>query len=95
MTEAMERCRVVVIGGGVVGVSILYHLALRGLTDSVLLERNELTSGSTWHAAGNCPNFSTSQRYRLQAYSTVSSAAWRGGGVSVQLSRHRFAATCA
>ena len=48
-----------------------YHLALRGLTDSVLLERNELTSGSTWHAAGNCPNFSTSQAVMaMQAYST-------------------------
>ena len=71
MSEATEQCRVVVIGGGVVGISVLYHLALRGLTDAVLLERDELTSGSTWHAAGNCPNFSTSQAIMaMQAYST-------------------------
>ena len=44
--------RVVVIGGGVVGCSILYHLAKNGWTDVVLLERMELTSGSSWHAAG-------------------------------------------
>ena len=43
----------VVIGGGLVGCSILYHLAQKGWTDAVLLERSELTSGSTWHAAAN------------------------------------------
>ncbi|MEX0319869.1 MAG: FAD-dependent oxidoreductase [Ruegeria sp.] len=52
--------RVIVIGGGAVGCSILYHLALAGVTDTVLLERNELTSGSTWHAAGNIPTYATS-----------------------------------
>ncbi len=52
--------RVVVIGGGAVGCSILYHLALAGVTDTVLLERDELTSGSTWHAAGNIPTYATS-----------------------------------
>ena len=46
------EARVVVIGGGVVGVSVLYHLAKIGWTDVVLLEKDELTSGSTWHAAG-------------------------------------------
>lgn len=55
-----ETARVVVIGGGAVGASILYHLALAGVTDTVLLERNELTSGSTWHAAGNIPTYATS-----------------------------------
>jgi len=45
------QARVVIIGGGVVGVSTLYHLAKEGLTDCVLLEKNELTAGSTWHAA--------------------------------------------
>ncbi|MEK9851093.1 MAG: FAD-binding oxidoreductase, partial [Candidatus Puniceispirillum sp.] len=49
--------RVVVIGGGAVGCSVLYHLAEMGWTDCILLEKNELTSGSTWHAAGNCPNY--------------------------------------
>ena len=52
--------RVVVIGGGAVGCSILYHLALAGVTDTILLERDELTSGSTWHAAGNIPTYATS-----------------------------------
>jgi dimethylglycine dehydrogenase len=47
-----ERYQVVVIGGGIVGASVLYHLTLRGLTDVVLVERSELTAGSSWHAAG-------------------------------------------
>ncbi|NOC92358.1 FAD-dependent oxidoreductase [Ruegeria sp. HKCCD6604] len=55
-----DTARVVVIGGGAVGTSILYHLALAGVTDTLLLERNELTSGSTWHAAGNIPTYATS-----------------------------------
>jgi dimethylglycine dehydrogenase len=55
-----SHARVVVIGGGAVGCSALYHLTRLGWTDVVLIERDELTAGSTWHAAGNCPNFSTS-----------------------------------
>ncbi|SDD70496.1 GcvT family protein [Rhodospira trueperi] len=54
------QARVVVIGGGVVGVSTLYHLAAKGWTDVVLVERKELTSGSTWHAAGLLPLFNMS-----------------------------------
>ncbi|MGE3831962.1 MAG: FAD-dependent oxidoreductase, partial [Parvibaculaceae bacterium] len=54
------HARVVVIGGGVVGVSTLYHLAKKGWSDAVLLERKELTSGSTWHAAGLLPLFNLS-----------------------------------
>lgn len=54
------HARAVVIGGGVVGVSTLYHLAKKGWTDSVLIERKELTSGSTWHAAGLLPLFNMS-----------------------------------
>ncbi|MBL8701104.1 MAG: GcvT family protein [Alphaproteobacteria bacterium] len=54
------QARVVVIGGGVVGVSTLYHLARKGWRDCVLLERKELTSGSTWHAAGLLPLFNLS-----------------------------------
>ena len=53
------KTKVVVVGGGVVGVSALYHLAKKGLTDAVLVERKELTSGSTWHAAGLLPLFNT------------------------------------
>ncbi len=66
-----ERTRVLIIGGGAVGASCLYHLAKLGWTDSLLVEQDELTSGSTWHAAGNCPTFSTSWGLlKLQTYST-------------------------
>ncbi len=54
------HARVVVIGGGVVGVSTLYHLTKKGWSDVVLLERTELTAGSTWHAAGLLPLFNMS-----------------------------------
>ena len=47
-----KSCKVVVIGGGVVGTSCLYHLAKFGWKDVILLERDQLTSGTTWHAAG-------------------------------------------
>ena len=47
-----HETQVVVIGGGVVGASVLYHLTKAGWTDAILLERRELTAGSTWHAAG-------------------------------------------
>ncbi len=74
MADFPTTARVVIIGGGAVGASALYHLGKAGWTDCVLLEKNELTAGSTWHAAGNCPNFSTSwavmnmQRYSLSLY---------------------------
>jgi len=77
MSDFPTTARVVVIGGGVVGTSTLYHLAKGGWTDCLLLEKNELTAGSTWHAAGNCPNFSSSwavmnmQRYGLEMYRTL------------------------
>ncbi|MEX1173886.1 MAG: FAD-dependent oxidoreductase, partial [Chloroflexota bacterium] len=51
-TQRPTQARAVVIGGGIVGVSVAYHLARRGWTDTVLLERDQLTSGTTWHAAG-------------------------------------------
>jgi dimethylglycine dehydrogenase len=62
------------------GVSALYHLAKAGWTDCVLLEKNELTAGSTWHAAGNVPTFSTSwsimnmQRYSTELYRGLAQA---------------------
>ncbi|MEM9223005.1 MAG: FAD-dependent oxidoreductase [Pseudomonadota bacterium] len=74
MAQVPDTARVVVIGGGAVGVSVLYHLGMMGWHDCVLLEKNELTAGSTWHAAGNCPNFSANwavmnlQRYSLALY---------------------------
>ena len=52
-----SKAKVVIVGGGVVGVSALYHLAKKGWSDVVLVERKELTSGSTWHAAGLLPLF--------------------------------------
>ncbi len=81
MADLPSHVRVVVIGGGAVGCSTLYHLAKLGWTDAVLLEKNELTSGSTWHAAGNCPNFSGSwgliklQRYSTQLYARIAAEA--------------------
>ena len=77
MSDFPTTARVVIIGGGAVGTSTLYHLAKAGWKDCVLLEKNELTAGSTWHAAGNCPNFSGSwailnmQRYGLEMYRTL------------------------
>ena len=77
MSSMPTTARVVIIGGGVVGTSSLYHLAKAGWTDCVLLEKNELTAGSTWHAAGNVPTFSTSwsimnmQRYSTELYSRL------------------------
>ena len=51
------QARVVIIGGGVMGIGLLYHLADEGWTDTLLIEKGALTSGSTWHAAGQCPSF--------------------------------------
>ena len=53
--QLKQQARVVIIGGGIVGVSILYHLTVAGWSDVVLCERSELTAGSTWHAAGLLP----------------------------------------
>lgn len=52
-----SHARVVIIGGGIMGVGLLYHLAVEGWDDCILVEKGELTSGSTWHAAGQCPSF--------------------------------------
>ncbi|MGR3761488.1 GcvT family protein [Roseobacteraceae bacterium NS-SX3] len=77
MSDFPTSARVVIIGGGVIGCSSLYHLAKKGWTDCVLLEKNELTAGSTWHAAGNVPTFSTSwsimnmQRYSTELYARL------------------------
>ncbi len=80
MADLPGTARVVIIGGGAVGASCLYHLARAGWTDCVLLEKNELTAGSTWHAAGNVPTFSASwsvmnmQRYSAELYRGLAEA---------------------
>ncbi|MFB2550053.1 GcvT family protein [Ensifer soli] len=72
-----SHARVAVIGGGVVGCSVLYHLTKFGWTDVVLLERSELTSGSTWHAAGGMhtingdPNVAKLQKYTVELYKEI------------------------
>lgn len=71
------HAQVVVIGGGVVGCSVLFHLAKFGCKDAVLLERDELTSGSTWHAAGGMhtingdPNVAKLQKYTIELYREI------------------------
>ena len=72
-----SHAQVVVIGGGVVGVSVLYHLTKAGWKDVVLIERSELTSGSTWHAAGGChtlnndPQVAKLQSYTIDLYKEI------------------------
>ena len=72
-----SHAKVVIIGGGVVGCSVLFHLAKFGWKDCVLLERNELTSGSSWHAAGQIhtissdPNISRLQGYTINLYKEI------------------------
>ena len=57
MADWREEARVVIVGGGAMGAGLLYHLAHEGWTDTVLIEKGELSSGSTWHAAGLIPHF--------------------------------------
>ncbi|NNM62317.1 MAG: FAD-dependent oxidoreductase [Steroidobacteraceae bacterium] len=92
------HARVVVIGGGVVGVSTLYHLARKGWTDVVLLERAELTAGSTWHAAGLLPLFNMSytvgqlHKYSVDLYKKL--PAETGQDVSFHVTGNLRLATC-
>jgi dimethylglycine dehydrogenase len=81
------HAQAVVIGGGLVGCSILYHLAKLGWNDAVLLERDELTSGSTWHAAANIhglhdsTNISRIQHYTMNLYKELEKETGQGCGV--------------
>ena len=92
------HARAVVIGGGVVGVSTLYHLVKKGWTDSVLVERRELTSGSTWHAAGLLPLFNLSysvgqiHKYSVALYRTLEAETGLDVGLR-QVSNIRLART--
>ena len=98
-----NTARVVVIGGGVVGCSVLYHLTERGWRDVVLLERSELTSGSTWHAAGGMhtvnadPNVAKLQKYTIELYRRIAEQSGQDiglhvtGGVLLAATPDRFA----
>ena len=84
-----SHAQVVVIGGGVVGCSVLFHLARAGWTDIVLLERDELTSGSTWHAAGGMhtingdPNVAKLQKYTISLYKEIEELSGQATGVHI------------
>lgn len=92
------HARVVVIGGGVVGVGTLYHLVKKGWSDVVLLERHELTSGSTWHAAGLLPLFNMSysvgqiHKYSVKLYGELEAETGQNVGFS-RCSNIRLACT--
>jgi glycine cleavage system aminomethyltransferase T/glycine/D-amino acid oxidase-like deaminating enzyme len=99
---APERSEIVIIGGGVVGASIAYHLAQRGRTDVTLVERKSLTHGSTWHAAGLVGQLRSSSSltqlmqtsvatYQMLEESTGYATGWRGvGGLRVASSPERW-----
>ena len=82
-----KHAQVVVIGGGVIGCSILYHLTKLGWSDVILLERDELTSGSTWHAAAgihglhDSTNISRIQHYTMKLYKELEAETGQGCGI--------------
>jgi dimethylglycine dehydrogenase len=84
-----NHVRVAVIGGGVVGVSVLYHLTKAGWKDVLLIERAELTSGSTWHAAGGMhtingdPNVAKLQQYTIKLYEEIERISGQSCGMHV------------
>ena len=102
MATLPDRCEVVVVGGGVIGVSVAYHLAEAGIQDVVLLERKELTSGTTWHAAGLVGQLRTSinmtklARYTSELYrgleaETGQATGYRQcGSISIAATAERF-----
>ena len=97
-----SKFQVVVIGGGVVGCSVLYHLTKLGCKDVVLLERSELTCGSTWHAAGGMhtingdPNVAKLQLYTINLYKEIAEISGQDiglhmtGGILLASTQERF-----
>ena len=97
-----DRARVVIIGGGVIGTSVAYHLAERGCTDVLLLEQGQLSCGTTWHAAGlvgllratesgtRLVQYSTDLYARLEAETGLSAGYRRCGGLIVARTPERL-----
>ena len=89
MNEIPSEAQVVVIGGGVVGASVLYHLTAAGWQDVVLLERTELTAGSTWHSAGGMhtlngdPNVAKLQQYTIELYKEIEEISGQDCGITI------------
>lgn len=100
-----EHARVVVIGGGIVGAAVLYHLTKLGWSDVVLVERKQLTAGSTWHAAGGFhsmnsdPNMARLQAYAISVYQEVEAISGQDiglhltGGINVAATSQRWEVT--
>ncbi|MFZ4719315.1 MAG: NAD(P)/FAD-dependent oxidoreductase, partial [Ilumatobacteraceae bacterium] len=102
MADLPGSARVVIVGGGIVGCSVAYHLALRGVTDVVVLERKQLTCGTTWHAAGlvgqlrATHNLTRLAQYTTNLFATLEEATGQAtgfqqrGSVSVAPNEERF-----
>jgi dimethylglycine dehydrogenase len=102
MKPMQSHARVVIVGGGIMGIGLLYHLSEAGWDDCVLIEKAELTSGSTWHAAGQCPNFTADYNVaKIQHYSnmlypkleelTGQATGWHGcGGIRLATTREEL-----
>lgn len=101
MNLPAQKARVVIVGGGVIGCSVAYHLTKLGWTDVVLLERKQLTSGTTWHAAGLIAQLRASQNMtrlakysqelygNLEAETGVATGFRRNGSITLALSDER------
>src|SRR4029079_11885661 len=102
MVDLPHHTRVVIVGGGIVGCSVAYHLALRGCTDVVLLERRQLTCGTTWHAAGLIGQLRATRRmtelakytsellHALEAETGQATGFKQNGSISLALNAERF-----
>ena len=102
MTALPSSAKIVIIGGGIVGCSVAYHLGAMGLTDVILLERHKLTSGSTWHAAGLVGQLRTSANItqmlgysvalydRLEAETGLATGWKRNGGLRLACNAERW-----
>ena len=102
MVDLPARAQAVIIGGGVSGCSVAYHLAKAGWTDIILLERKQLTSGTTWHAAGligqlrgsqnmtRLAKYSADLYVKLEAETGVATGMRQTGSISVALTEHRL-----